>query len=77
MENEPTVVSSPVANAMNDYLRIGVETQGMPPADVAGQVLDAIRANRFWILTHPDFRHQPVDRMQRAADGENPVLTVM
>ena len=26
----------------------------MPPDDVAAKVLDAIRAERFWILTHDD-----------------------
>lgn len=28
----------------------------MDAAEVAGQVVDAIRANRFWILTHQDYR---------------------
>jgi NAD(P)-dependent dehydrogenase (short-subunit alcohol dehydrogenase family) len=28
--------------------------QGMAPDDVAGKVLDAIRAEQFWILTHDD-----------------------
>ena len=45
---------------------------GTDPADVAEQVIDAIRAERFWILTHPDMRHAPVERMQRAERQENP-----
>jgi hypothetical protein len=28
---------------------------GVAPADVAGMVVDAIRENRFWILTHPEW----------------------
>jgi NAD(P)-dependent dehydrogenase (short-subunit alcohol dehydrogenase family) len=28
----------------------------IPASDVAGQVVDAIRAKRFWILTHPAYR---------------------
>ena len=37
------------------------------PADVAAQVVDAMQADRFWILTHPEVRQAPVERMQRAA----------
>ena len=29
---------------------------GLTPAQVAERVLDAIRANRFWIITHPGER---------------------
>jgi hypothetical protein len=45
---------------------------GIPADDVAAQVVDAIDAQRFWILTHPDMRHLPVERMQRAEAQENP-----
>ena len=27
----------------------------VPPAGVAGQVVEAIRSGRFWILTHPEY----------------------
>jgi NAD(P)-dependent dehydrogenase (short-subunit alcohol dehydrogenase family) len=30
--------------------------QGLDPAEVAGMVVDAIRAKRFWILTHPEWK---------------------
>ncbi len=30
-------------------------TTGKDPADIADLVVDAIRANRFWILTHPEW----------------------
>ena len=29
---------------------------GMAPADVAGMIIDAIRNNDFWILTHPEWK---------------------
>ena len=38
------------------------------------QVHDAIVGNKFWILTHADMRELPVERMRRAATGENPTL---
>jgi NAD(P)-dependent dehydrogenase (short-subunit alcohol dehydrogenase family) len=37
----------------------------MPPAEVAAQVLDAIRHDRFWILTHPAYL-EAIERRQRA-----------
>jgi NAD(P)-dependent dehydrogenase (short-subunit alcohol dehydrogenase family) len=49
----------------------GVET-GVDPDDIAAQVTDAIKSDRFWILTHPEMRDAPVARMQRAAAQENP-----
>jgi NAD(P)-dependent dehydrogenase (short-subunit alcohol dehydrogenase family) len=74
MEHEPVRVDDPLANAMNEILRSGVEG-GIPASDVADQVVDAIRARRFWVLTHPDMRQVPVERMQRAANQENPGFT--
>ena len=38
---------------------------GKDPADVAELVVDAIRANRFWILTHPEW----ADVMRRRVDA--------
>ena len=32
------------------------EVERMPPREVGGMVLDAVRANRFWIITHPERR---------------------
>jgi NAD(P)-dependent dehydrogenase (short-subunit alcohol dehydrogenase family) len=74
MVHEPTAVGSPVADFMGDVVRTSVDTAGIAPEDVAGQVVDAIRTERFWILTHPDMAALAVPRIQRAVDGENPVL---
>ena len=68
---EPASSSSPMAQMMAAALTQGVD-DGIPAADVAAQVVDAIRSERFWILTHPDMRQGPVERMQRAAAHENP-----
>ena len=35
-------------------LRTALADVGMDPAEVAAQVVDAIRARRFFVLTHPD-----------------------
>jgi len=36
----------------------------IPPSDVARQVLDAIRTDRFWIVTHPTY-HEFIERRCR------------
>ncbi len=73
MNKEPDTVDAPLAQFMNQFLRTGVET-GIPARDVADEVVAAIKADRFWILTHEDMRQGPVERMQRAAAGTNPTL---
>jgi len=74
-----------------EHLRAGVEPdgdtsailkgfidQGMPPDAVAAKVLDAIRAERFWILTHDDEADFWVDAVNRRLGSlerrENPQL---
>ena len=68
---QPVATTNPVGQFMDQILRDGVE-QGISPADVAEQVVIAIREERFWILTHPEFGPLAVERMQRAAAQENP-----
>ncbi len=69
--DQPAASTNPVGQFMDQMLREGVEN-GISPADVAGQVIAAIKNDKFWILTHPDFFQAPVERMQRAAAQENP-----
>ena len=69
--DEPGAPQTPMTQMMDQFLQEGVET-GIDPAEVAAQVVDAIRAERFWILTHPESRHMPVERMERAERQENP-----
>ena len=70
---DPGAPATPMGQLIDTLLRQGIES-GIDAADVAAQVVDAIRAERFWILTHADMRHLPVERMQRAAAQENPTL---
>ena len=74
MDKEPDTVDAPLAQSINEFLRTGIEN-GIPAADVADQVVAAIKADRFWILTHEDMRQGPVERMQRAATGTNTMLS--
>ena len=68
---EPTGQGNSIGQLIQTMLEDGVEN-GVDPAGIADQVVDAIRTDRFWILTHPDMRQAPVERMLRAAAQENP-----
>jgi NAD(P)-dependent dehydrogenase (short-subunit alcohol dehydrogenase family) len=45
----------------------------MEPDEVAVQVCDAIRTNRFYVITHPASITNMQDRFDRIVAGENPV----
>jgi len=47
---------------------------GLPPAEVAAMVLDAVRNDRFCILTHPDLKEPVRARMEAILDGEAPAF---
>jgi NAD(P)-dependent dehydrogenase (short-subunit alcohol dehydrogenase family) len=48
---------------------------GMPPAEVAGLVVAAIREGRFYVMTHPDMTPAVEVRMKSIVEGANPALT--
>jgi NAD(P)-dependent dehydrogenase (short-subunit alcohol dehydrogenase family) len=69
----PPAADDAVGSMVFDLMRAGIES-GIGPSAVAREVVDAIRHDRFWILTHPEVRWAPVARMRRAAREENPPL---
>jgi NAD(P)-dependent dehydrogenase (short-subunit alcohol dehydrogenase family) len=75
MNKEPETVDSPLGQMINQLFRTAVD-DGIPASDVADQVVAAIKSRQFWILTHEDMRHMPVERMERAAAGVNPTLNL-
>jgi short-subunit dehydrogenase len=74
-DKEPASIDSPLGPFIAEFFRAGVDT-GIPASDVADQVVAAIKADQFWILTHEDMRHMPVERMERAEAGVNPTLNL-
>jgi NAD(P)-dependent dehydrogenase (short-subunit alcohol dehydrogenase family) len=74
-DKEPETVDSPVAQFINQVLAAGVDG-GIPASEVADAVVAAIKAGRFWILTHDSTREASVARVQRAADGVNPPVNL-
>jgi len=75
MGKEPEAVESPIAELVNQMLQAGVDG-GIPASQVAAEVVAAIKAGRFWILTHDSTREASVERVQRAAEGVNPPVNV-
>src|SRR5690606_35196841 len=47
---------------------------GLDPDDVAAMVVDAVKANRFYILTHPEWKGMISGRVDRIVDGSDPVI---
>ena len=54
----------------------GIIESGMSPADVATEVRDAIRAERFWITTHPEMLAGVEARLHSIITNSNPMLNV-
>lgn len=50
--------------------------EGMTPAAVADLVADAVTANRYWVLSHPDFVEVAAQRWHSIVEGRNPDLQV-
>jgi NAD(P)-dependent dehydrogenase (short-subunit alcohol dehydrogenase family) len=53
-------------------LREMIQQSGITPAKVAGDVVDAIRADRFWIFTHPETRGYALRRFEDLQAERNP-----
>ena len=75
--NRPdNVPSPPEPTAEEAFFRKVYETyimRGLDPAEVARQVLDAIRKERFYVITH-DFSQYIEPRMQNLLTKENPEI---
>jgi NAD(P)-dependent dehydrogenase (short-subunit alcohol dehydrogenase family) len=50
-----------------------VMSAGIPPEQVAGNVLDAIRERRFYVLPHPEFKTRVAQRAATIVEGAAPV----
>jgi NAD(P)-dependent dehydrogenase (short-subunit alcohol dehydrogenase family) len=57
---------------MGRQLLDGLLKSGLQPSEVARRVLDAIREERFYILTHPEMTPMVQQRMEDIVQGRNP-----
>jgi hypothetical protein len=61
----------PVAEVINEWF-VEQLKQGLSPRAVGDQVLTAIRDERFYILTHPEYQPLIEQRMKDILSGSNP-----
>jgi NAD(P)-dependent dehydrogenase (short-subunit alcohol dehydrogenase family) len=66
-----TPMTGPVADAFREWVTEQLR-HGVDPRRVGDQVLAAIRDDRFYILTHPDWNHLIERRMRTILAGDNP-----
>jgi len=70
LRNEPVEIP-PHEQAFLDFMNAFVEA-GISPLQVADQVFEAIKEERFYILTHPEFTPAVQLRMDSLVSGDNP-----
>jgi NAD(P)-dependent dehydrogenase (short-subunit alcohol dehydrogenase family) len=63
---------SAAENATIAPLRESITAHGIAPSQVAGNVVDAIRDDRFWIFTHPTTLPSALVRYEDLQAGRNP-----
>jgi NAD(P)-dependent dehydrogenase (short-subunit alcohol dehydrogenase family) len=69
-----TVPAMPGREQLEEVAR-GLLAAGMPPERVAALVVDAIRAGRFWILPHPEWKAILRTRIDDVLEDRNPSQT--
>jgi NAD(P)-dependent dehydrogenase (short-subunit alcohol dehydrogenase family) len=67
---EPTAEEEMMQDVVSELV-----AQGIPPAEVAEHVVDAIRSGRFYILPHPEFGERVEARAAAIVSGGAPVVT--
>ncbi|MEI2698377.1 MAG: SDR family NAD(P)-dependent oxidoreductase [Microthrixaceae bacterium] len=67
----PTGEAAESLNAIKEMVA-GWIAEGLQPAYVASLVVDAVRNDRFWVLTHPEWQGMVRDRVERMLAGEAP-----
>jgi NAD(P)-dependent dehydrogenase (short-subunit alcohol dehydrogenase family) len=67
----PEVEEPPVVAEWRQAMGAKIES-GLDPAIIATAVRDAIVANQFWILTHPELNDAVLGRYSGVVEGRNP-----
>lgn len=71
--NRPAGLASGAERPRPTELAEAVETairEGLPPAEVARQVVEAVRADRFYVLTHVEYANAIRERLEDVLAGE-------
>jgi NAD(P)-dependent dehydrogenase (short-subunit alcohol dehydrogenase family) len=68
---EPTEESATTRALLGSML-----ANGLAPSEVAALVVDAVKANRFYVFTHPEWMPVAERRFERIVSGEQPEIDV-
>jgi hypothetical protein len=71
-EDVPFTGTVPARRAWRDGMSQAMRHRGLPPEAVAGQVLDAIRTGRFFVLPHPAQALAAAERRLRRMTDDQP-----
>jgi len=71
-ELQPPADADTTMADMGRQMLEGLLKSGLQPSEVASKVLDAIREERFYILTHPEMTPIIQHRMEDIVEGRNP-----
>ena len=73
--NRPASLQNPMPAQhdphMEEMARAAIAA-GLPPEEAAAQVVDAVKNERFYVLTHPKFVADVRERMEDIIEGRNP-----
>ena len=72
LRNENAPPQKPMAGGWTGGATKGLAAIARSPEDIADQVLEAIRADRFWILTHDNALERVRARMEAIIEGRDP-----
>lgn len=76
LQNEPaSSLVSPEQEKLGQFMQQSIQA-GIPPRQVATQVFEAIKAEKFYILTHPDMNYRIQDRLEDILQGRDPTETL-
>ena len=68
--------TNPLARPFEKMMRKAIESGRLSATDVAKITMDAVKANRFYILTHPKIKGAIETRMRDILDDRTPTNTV-
>lgn len=72
LRNEAAPPERPMAGGWTGSATEGLQAIARSPEEIADRVFDAIRSDRFWILTHDNARERLRARMETIFEGRNP-----
>jgi NAD(P)-dependent dehydrogenase (short-subunit alcohol dehydrogenase family) len=77
--NRPAALRNAVATERHptfEEMASAALAAGMPPAEVAARVVDAVKTGRFYILTHPEFGPRVRERMEDILEDRTPAAAL-